>query len=111
MTSETLTSDTLMGETFDIEIDGQKIKARRGQTLAEVLLTHGFMVTRKTLSGAPRGVFCGMGVCHECRAVVNGRPNVRTCQTLARPGDRVEIQDDARLTFAESPTGSMEEAV
>lgn len=90
-------------KTFQIEFDGRKIEAREGQTLAEVLLAGGVTVTRKTVSGAPRGVFCGMGVCYECRAVVNGRPNVRTCQTPARPGDRVQTQLDGQLTLETSP--------
>ncbi len=97
-----------MSEAFHIEIDGRQVEAREGQTLAEVFLANGLFVTRRTMSGAPRGVFCGMGVCHECRAKVNGRPNVRTCQTLARPGDRVEIQDDAHLTFDPPGTVSRE---
>lgn len=86
-------------KTFQIEFDGRIIEAQEGQTLAEALLAGGVSATRKTVGGAPRGVFCGMGVCYECRAVVNGRPNVRTCQTLAQPGDRVQTQLDGHLTL------------
>ncbi|RMF84439.1 MAG: (2Fe-2S)-binding protein, partial [Nitrospinota bacterium] len=41
----------------------------------------------------PRGIFCGMGVCHDCRMIVNGHPNTRTCITLAEPGCRVQRQE------------------
>ena len=29
--------------------------------------------------GAPRGLFCGIGVCFDCLVVVNGGPNQRAC--------------------------------
>ena len=38
-------------------------------------------------SGAPRGVFCGIGVCFDCLVTVNGRPNQRACLVPGRAGD------------------------
>jgi sarcosine oxidase subunit alpha len=32
-----------------------------------------------------RAPFCGMGICMECRATVNGVPQQRTCQLLCTP--------------------------
>jgi hypothetical protein len=42
-----------------------------------------------SLSGEPRGPLCGMGICMECRATVNGVPQQRTCQMVCAPGMEV----------------------
>ncbi len=84
---------------FEIEVDGQTILARRGQTVAEALLANGLRVFRTTRKHAPRGVYCGMGICYECRMIVNGVPNVRTCMTLATPECKITTQDDSRITL------------
>ncbi len=48
--------------------------------------------TRLTASGAPRGIYCGMGVCFDCLVVVDGVPNTRACTTLVADGMRIERQ-------------------
>jgi D-hydroxyproline dehydrogenase subunit gamma len=69
---------------------------------APVLLPVGAMVSavflntntpcRTSISGEPRAALCGMGICFECRAVVDGLPHQRTCQLVCRDGMRVETQ-------------------
>ena len=88
-----------IGDTFEIEVDGRTIIARSGQTIAEALLANGLRGFRMTRKQSPRGVYCGMGICYECRMIVNGIPNVRTCMTLATPGCRIATQDDSRITL------------
>ena len=48
--------------------------AREGpETIAAVLLAEGSRIFRRTLkTGAPRGLFCGMGTCYDCLVTVNG---------------------------------------
>jgi predicted molibdopterin-dependent oxidoreductase YjgC len=87
-------------ERFEIVFDGRPLTARRGQTIAEALLAAGIRTFRYSRSGSPRGPFCTMGICFECRMTVNGRPNVRTCVTPAVPGCRVERQSDADMGTA-----------
>jgi sarcosine oxidase subunit alpha len=87
------------GETFEIEVDGKTILACSGQTIAEALLANGLRMLRITPKQASRGVYCGMGICYECRMIVNGIPNVRTCMTLATPGCRITTQNDSRITL------------
>ena len=82
------------GEKFEIEVDGKSILAYSGQTIAEALLASGLRVLRVTRKHAPRGVYCGMGICFDCLVTVNGQPNIRACTTPARPGDRVEVQGE-----------------
>lgn len=84
--------------TFEIEFDGKTVLARSGQTIAEALLANGVRILRMTRKQASRGVYCGMGACYECRMIVNGIPNVRTCVTPATPGCKIATQNDSRIT-------------
>ena len=81
------------GEPFYIQVDGKPVIAYPGETLTAAMLAAGWHVFRHTtLSGEPRGPFCGMGICFDCLVTVNGHPNVRSCATLAKPGYKVERQ-------------------
>lgn len=76
---------------FHIDLAGQRIPVREGQTIAGALIAAGIRAFRRTESGSPRGLFCGMGACFDCLVSVDGVPNRRACMTLARPGSRVEL--------------------
>ena len=85
---------TRRGRRFEIEVDGQKLFAYEGETIAAALLAAGIRVSRLTPKRQhPAGVYCSIGLCHECVMVVDGVPNTRTCQTLATPGCKVETQE------------------
>ncbi|MFI9509616.1 (2Fe-2S)-binding protein [Nocardia sp. NPDC052566] len=84
-----------------ITVDGDPVVGVHGQTLASVLLADGRSHWRTAPTGGPRGVFCGIGVCFDCVATVNGIPDVRLCRRPAREGDMVTTQtriaeEDAR---------------
>jgi D-hydroxyproline dehydrogenase subunit gamma len=81
------------GAAVTVTIDGRPVTAYRGETVATVLLAEGSPTTRTTVSGSPRGIFCGMGVCFDCLAVVDDVPNTRTCVTWVRDGMRIAHQD------------------
>jgi predicted molibdopterin-dependent oxidoreductase YjgC len=81
------------GPAVTITVDGLPVTAYAGETVAAALLAEGVAATRRTPGGAPRGVFCGMGVCFDCLAVVDGLPNTRTCMTWARDGMDVRLHD------------------
>jgi predicted molibdopterin-dependent oxidoreductase YjgC len=76
---------------FDIEVDGRPVPAEPGQTVAAALIGAGITVFRHTPAGAPRGVFCGMGVCFDCLVTVDGLADQRACMTPVRPGMRVRL--------------------
>jgi hypothetical protein len=81
------------GAPFTFTVDGQRVEAYPGETVAGAMLAAGRRLARRTAwRDAPRGPFCLMGVCHDCRMIVDGAPNVRTCLVPARPGMRVETQ-------------------
>ncbi len=76
-----------------ITVDGDTLRAFEGESVAAALLAAGRRVWRVTSRvGGPRGFYCGIGVCFDCVMTIDGRPNVRTCQTPVRAGLRVETQ-------------------
>ena len=80
------------GNGFTFSFDGRAVSAWPGESVAAALLAAGELVLRTDEDGGPRGVVCGIGVCWECRCVVDGRPNTRACMTEARPGMAVGRQ-------------------
>ncbi|MFC7343589.1 (2Fe-2S)-binding protein [Saccharopolyspora griseoalba] len=79
---------------FTVEVDGRRIEARGGQTVAAVLMAFGRTSWRISRSGRPRGLFCGTGECFDCLLTVNGVADVRACRREARPGDVIRAQGD-----------------
>ncbi|WP_353647756.1 (2Fe-2S)-binding protein [Nakamurella sp. A5-74] len=78
-----------------ITLDGREVTGRSGQTVAGMILAAGIQQWRRTSVGAaPRGVFCGIGVCFDCIVTVNGLRDVRACLRRARDGDVVVAQHD-----------------
>ena len=81
------------GAAFELRVDGERVLAHAGETIAAALLAADRRVLRRTAGrGQPRGIYCAMGVCGECAMVVDGEPGVRTCVTLAAPGMTVRTQ-------------------
>jgi predicted molibdopterin-dependent oxidoreductase YjgC len=75
------------GEALTIEVDGQPVEAFAGETVAAVLLALGHRSFRHTdKEHAPRGLFCGMGICFDCLVTIDGVPNVRACMTPVQAG-------------------------
>ncbi|MDL2272265.1 FAD-dependent oxidoreductase, partial [Desulfovibrio sp. OttesenSCG-928-I05] len=71
---------------ISILVDGKAVEARAGESLASAMVAAGLRIGRHTQSGAPRHVFCGMGVCFDCLAIVKGKGSVRACMTKVEPG-------------------------
>lgn len=81
-----------------ITVNGEQINAKPGQTVAAALLSSGRDSWRTTrINGRPRGVFCGIGACHDCLVIVNGTPDVRACQRTVREDDAITTQQGAVL--------------
>ena len=78
-----------------ITVNGRPVQAFTGETIAAALLVAGWRVFRRTHpGGAPRGFFCGMGICFDCLVTLDGVPNVRSCMAKVRDGCVVEIEED-----------------
>jgi NADH dehydrogenase/NADH:ubiquinone oxidoreductase subunit G len=95
-TSNRVTRGVTRGEPFTFLLDDQPMEAYPGETVAAALLGAGIRILRRTdKAGAPRGMFCGMGLCFDCLVTVDGRPHLRACLTPVTPGMHVTTQDEA----------------
>jgi D-hydroxyproline dehydrogenase subunit gamma len=74
-----------MHSSVNLTIDGLNVEVADGTTVAAAILLHQSSF-RNSVQGEPRGPVCGMGICFECRATVNGLPQQRTCQLLCESG-------------------------
>lgn len=82
------------GGFVEITVDGRKMQAKKGETIAAALLANGIRIHRYTTKKhEPRGIYCGIGQCTDCVMTVNGNPNVRTCITPVEEGMVVETQE------------------
>ena len=77
---------------IEVSFNGERLAAYQGESIAACLVAAGKLTLRRERADAPRGLFCGMGVCQECVVTVDGRPNQRACMTPVTDGMRIEIQ-------------------
>nr|WP_257350941.1 (2Fe-2S)-binding protein [Pseudalkalibacillus decolorationis] len=67
--------------------EDQPYKAYEEDTIASALLANGIrMLRRHEESGSPRGVYCNIGHCFECRVTARGEEGVRACLTPVEDG-------------------------
>ena len=79
-----------------IEFEGEKLMARRGDSVAAALLAGEHWTFRTTpVSGSARGPFCMMGVCFDCLVEIDGVANCQACMSIVREGMRVKRQQGA----------------
>ena len=97
-----------------IQFENRRIECRPGVSVAAALTAAGERSIREAGPGDARGLFCGMGVCQECRVQVDGRSGVRACMVTVKdemrvarmperavPGDRPE--EGAAENLPEAP--------
>lgn len=70
-----------MPSQVSVTVNGVPMSVPSGATVAVAVMMAG-QSCRVSVSSEPRGPLCGMGICFECRVVVNGNPHVRSCQVL-----------------------------
>ncbi|YBV93895.1 (2Fe-2S)-binding protein (plasmid) [Phyllobacteriaceae bacterium JZ32] len=82
---------------IEITVEGERVTAREGDTVAAALLASGLDVRRSTaVSGAPRLPYCMMGVCFDCLVTIDGVGNRQGCLVPVREGMKIEIQKGKR---------------
>lgn len=79
-----------MSAPVTIRIDGETVTAEPGVTLASIIHAASRPFRKSPRLAAPRGLYCGMGVCFECLVRVDGQP-VRACITPIEAGMTVEL--------------------
>jgi D-hydroxyproline dehydrogenase subunit gamma len=78
-----------MPDAVSMTINGAVQRVAPGTTVAAAMLMAG-QPSRVSVCGERRAPLCGMGICFECRAVVNGIAHRRTCQIQCEHGMTVE---------------------
>jgi D-hydroxyproline dehydrogenase subunit gamma len=74
-----------MSDAIRLTVNGSQITVPAGATVA-VAMTMAGAAARISVTGEPRSALCGMGICFECRVMINGRPHCRSCQILCEAG-------------------------
>ena len=74
---------------IEFSLNGQLQRVPAGVTVAAALYLAGTGITRISVSGEQRAAFCGMGICQECRVLINGQRRL-ACQTLCVEGMAVQ---------------------
>ena len=75
-----------------LHVDGRPVSVPTGSSVAAALRiadASGMGVARRSVRGEMRAPFCGMGICQECRVIVDGR-RCLACQTRCIADMRVE---------------------
>jgi len=80
----------MTGGRIDIIVNGKRVSALSGATVAAAVLNSGENVFRQSVAGEVRGPVCGMGVCYECRVTINDVAQQRACLRVVENGMRVE---------------------
>ena len=74
----------------------EKNTGYEGDTIASALLANGIRKLRvHEESGNPRGIYCNIGHCFECRLTVDQEPGVRACLTQLQ--ENMVIESGKRL--------------
>ena len=71
---------------IEFTLNGRPARAAAGCSVAVAVMSHGVTRFRRSVTGEPRGPLCGMGICFECRLMIDGRPHLKSCQVMLRPG-------------------------
>ena len=78
--------------TVTLRIDGHPVQVAAGTSVAAALRIgrpSGLGITRRSVTGEPRAPLCGMGICQECRLLIDGRRRL-ACQTTCADGMAVD---------------------
>ncbi|MBG9810123.1 sarcosine oxidase subunit alpha [Bacillus endophyticus] len=82
-------------------------KGLKGESLAAALLANGIRTLRyHESSGSPRGIYCNIGHCYECRVSINGQQGVRACVTPLKEG--MIIESGGQLQTSSKQGGGLE---
>ena len=75
-----------MAEEIAIEVNGRTVRVARGTSVAASIFQAGEFCFRHSVAGEPRAALCGMGICFECRATIDGQAHSRSCQIEVQEG-------------------------
>jgi sarcosine oxidase subunit alpha len=81
-------------EAVELLHDGERLSARRGESLAlSLIAADRLLLSRSPKLHRARGPYCLRGACEGCLVRVNGIPNQPACRTFVQGGEVVETQN------------------
>jgi D-hydroxyproline dehydrogenase subunit gamma len=80
-----------MPNQITLSINDKPVSVSAGTSVAVAIVMAG-QACRISVDGERRGPLCGMGICFECRATINGVPHCRSCQITCEQG--MEVRTD-----------------
>lgn len=83
-------------ESGEATYEGRPVRVAASDTVASAMIAAGERANRSDDRGDMRGLWCGMGVCHECAVTVDGCEGVLACVTPAHGGQVIETQKPLR---------------
>lgn len=81
-------STEVASDSFIIKVNRTEVQVTAQTSVAAAMIMAG-QPCRTSVHGEPRWPLCGMGICMECRATVDGRKHQRTCQLMCTTGMEV----------------------
>jgi len=81
-----------MSSDVQVTVNGTRVTVPPGATVAVAMAIAG-TACRTSVTGEPRSALCGMGICFECRVVINGVRHCKSCQVLCEPGMDVRTNE------------------
>lgn len=80
-----------MSQAITLLINGTPVRTQAGVTVGSVLHQRQAALRASPQLQAPRGLYCGMGVCFECAVTIDGETQ-RACIVQVRDGMVVEVK-------------------
>ncbi|UYX55111.1 (2Fe-2S)-binding protein [Bacillus thuringiensis] len=91
ITNHPILGSLYTSQRITFQFNSQEYEAYEHETIAAALLANGIRTLRvHEDSGKPRGIYCNIGHCSECRVTVNNQTNVRACLTVVEKDMIVE---------------------
>lgn len=82
-------------KTIHFTFNNKQLNGLQGDSIGSALLESNIRTLRYDQStGEPRGLFCGIGRCYECRVQVVDQGSVRACITPLTEDMRIESKRD-----------------
>lgn len=82
-----------MPELIALSVNGVVVSVPAGSMVTAAVFEAGTTSFRRSVTGEVRGPLCGMGICFECRVMIDGVAHVRSCQTLCENGMDVRTDE------------------
>src|SRR5437762_13389149 len=77
-----------------LHVNGRPLVLEPGTTAAAALAIAKVPAARLSVAGQPRGPLCGMGICFECRATIDGEAHRLSCQAVCANGMAIDTEPE-----------------